>query len=89
MSRDGWHETAGLHKHVQYMCISTLQSDICYSTPSLSLLFFFFISVLIRMRTADIGKDEKLPTTSWKDAVILQVEAKIVWKRGEQHLSAG
>lgn len=41
------------------------------------------------MRTADIGKDEKLPTTSWKDAVILQVEAKIVWKRGDQHLSAG
>lgn len=62
MSRDGWHETAGLHKHVQYMCISTLQSDICYSIPT---------------------------TTSWKGPVILQEEAKIVWKRGEQHLSTG
>lgn len=41
------------------------------------------------MRIADIGKDVNLPTTSWKGPVILQEEAKIVWKRGEQHLSTG
>lgn len=45
LSREGWHETTGLHKHVQYMCILTLQSDISYSTSILSLLVllgFFF-----------------------------------------------
>lgn len=41
LSRDGWHETTGLHKHVQYICILTLQSDMLLHLYPVTPFFFF------------------------------------------------